>query len=262
MELTYREYLAYVEKVLKEETIRELAGQVKTLGKFRESSEGQWEPVAYPGYTVITPTLADDRENIGFYGLLSDIGEELFWKILFPGIVWAPTIAQHMTIGRLISGDVFVSRILNSREEELLFSLNKLFTKVSNRGILGNSGTLRYEVKGLSIFPQGVIAAIVSPAAEDDYRRLQIFREYLYTDQVLMNLGVERKRSFHGHITLFYIEEELSEKDKSLLADAVIDINRRFFSMPLPFNIGRAEVRKFDNFTEFYRKDQWPVLIM
>ncbi|HWQ43810.1 MAG TPA: hypothetical protein VN456_17510, partial [Desulfosporosinus sp.] len=134
-------------------------------------------------------------------------------------------------------------------------ALNQLFSRISS------STSVKYEVKGLSVFPQGVIAAIVSPVTENDYQRLQALRDYLYTDKVLKNLGVERKRSFYGHITLFYIEEKLSGKDRRMLADAVIDINKRFFSTPLPFNLTRAEVRKFNNFSEFYRRDYWPVYV-
>ncbi|MDR3599257.1 MAG: hypothetical protein P4L49_02025 [Desulfosporosinus sp.] len=256
MEMNCGDYLKQVENELRAETIRESANQVKTLGKFQESSDGLWEPVPYSGYTLVTPTFLDDCENLDFYRLLSNIREELFWNLLFPGIVWAPTIALHMTIGRLLSGDIFASHISNSREEEFLLALSQLFSQIAS------SGTLNYEVKGLSIFPQGVIAAIVSPVTEEDYRRLQVCRDYLYTDKVLKKLGVERKRSFHGHITLFYIEEELSGKDRKMLADAVIDINKSFFSHPLPFSLTRAEVRKFNDFSEFYRQDHWPVYML
>lgn len=258
MEMEYVDYLRYVEKVLEEEAIREFASQLKTFGRFKESSDGFWEPVPYSGYTLITPTFQDDLENVDLYRLLCEIREELFWNILFPGIVWAPNIALHMTIGRLISGDVFANSIMNLREEEFLLALSQLFLKMSS----SRYSSLKYEVKGLTIFPQGVIAAVVSPVTEVDYQRLQEFRDYLYTDKALKNLGVERKRSFYGHITLFYFEEKLSKKDRRILADAVIDINKRFFVTPLTFNITRAEVRKFENFLDFYRRDHWPVYVL
>jgi len=256
MEMNYVDYLKHVENVLEEATIREFASQLKTFGKFRESRDGLWEPVPYSGYTLITPTFQADPKNADFYRLLSDIREELFWNILLPGIVWAPSIALHLTIGRLISGDAFTC-IMNSREEEFLLALSQLFSQISST----RPGSLNYEVKGLSIFPQGVLAAIVSPVTEDDYKPLQAFRDCLYTDKILNNLGVERKRSFHGHITLFYIEDKLFRNERRKLADALIDINKRFFSTPLPFNLTRAEVRKFDDLSEFHRRDHWPVYV-
>ncbi|KLU66628.1 hypothetical protein DEAC_c12940 [Desulfosporosinus acididurans] len=253
MEMNYTEYLEYVEMVLAEKAIREYARQMKTLGKFKESTEGLWEPVPYSGYTLITPTYLDDEENVDSYRFLSDIREELFWNIPFPGIVWAPTIALHMTIGRLISGDVFKQRIRDSREDEFLLACHQMFSHMSS------TGSLSYEIKGLSVFPQGVIAAIVSPLNEGDYSGLQAVRDYLYDDNNLKQLGVERKRRFQGHISLFYLEEELSGKERRIMADAVSETNRRFFNAPLPFRIKQAEVRKFDNFSEFNRHDHWPV---
>jgi len=258
MEMNYVDYQKHVENVLKEESIGEFANQLKIFGKFQESNDGSWEPVPYSGYTLMTPTSQDDTENAGFYRLFNDIREKLFWKIIVPGIVWAPTIALHLTIGRLISGTDFASNIMNSREDEFLLALRQLFSQIST----SNINSLKYQVRGLSIFPQGVIAAIVSPVTEDDYQRLQAFRDDLYTDKVLKSIGVERKRSFHGHITLFYIEEKLSEKERRMLANAVTDINKSFFSTPLPFNLSRVEVRKFDNFSDFYRQDHWPVYML
>lgn len=147
------------------------------------------------------------------------------------------------------------NKIRNKREEEFLLVLSRLFPQIPNLK------PLKYEVKGLTIFPQGVIAVIVSPVTEDDYLWLQIFRHYVYTDEILKELNVERKRPFVGHITLFYIEEELSGEDRVRVADAVIDINRSFFPKPLPFNVRQAEVRKFEDFSAFYRMAYWPVHI-
>jgi len=67
---------------------------------------------------------------------------------------------------------------------------------------------------------------------------------------------------FTGISLYFYIEENLSGKDRKMLADAVTDINKRFFSKSLPFNLTRAEVRKFDDFSEFYRQNHWPVYVL
>jgi len=255
MEKNFVEYLSQVDIALKAETIKEFVSQLKTFGKFQESNDGLWDPLPYSGYTLITPTFLNDTENVNTYWQLSDIREELFWNILFPGIVPAPTIGLHLTIGRLISGDIFAKKIMNSREEEFLLAMQQLFSETSS----ASPSPLKYEVKGLSVFSEGVIAAIVSPVTEDDYLRLQSFRNSLYTDEELMNLGVERKRCFNGHITLFYIEEKLAGKERSKLTNAVLNINKQFFSTPLPFKLTRAEVRRFSDFSDFYRQDHWPV---
>ncbi|MDA8227514.1 MAG: hypothetical protein M0T74_07385 [Desulfitobacterium hafniense] len=256
MELSYSDYDKHVEHLLKEETIKEIATEVKTFGKFKKNSMGQWEPIKYEGYTLITPTFPDDQDNAGCYEVLNEAREVLLRDLGLPQIVTAPSSALHMTVARLISDNVFETRVKNSREQEFLLVLQQLFAQITS------FGPLECKVKGLSIFPQGVITALVSPVTEAVYQRLQVFRNNIYQDKLLIDLGVERKRSFHGHITLFYIEEELSRHDKGMLAQAIININKRFFLTPLMFNITRAEVRKFNNFSGFYREDSWPAHVL
>lgn len=78
----------------------------------------------------------------------------------------------------------------------------------------------------------------------------------------LIHLGVERKRAFNGHISLLYIEENLTDDDRRALADLLIAINDQFFQTPLPYNIAQAEVRKFNNFLSYYRQDDWPIYVL
>lgn len=256
MKISYADYVKQVEHLLKENTIRGIANQVKTLGKFKKSNVGVWEPIQYEGYTLITPTFLDDQDNAGCYGILNKVREDLWEDLNFPQIVHAPATAFHMTVARLISSDIYETRLKNTHEEEFLLTIQELFSRIS---LLG---PLKFEVKGLSIFPQGVIAALVSPVTEGDYQRLQAFRDSIYGDKVLTDLGVDRKRGFNGHISLFYLEEELSGNDRRILAEALIAINKRFFQTPLPFQITRAEVRKFNNFLNYYREGSWPVYVL
>jgi len=251
MEKEFKEYINFIENSLTKESIREAANLAGTLGKFSITANGRWEPVYYPGYTLITPTFGDDAENEGSYKILSDIKESIAGKSDLSKLVIAPDNALHMTVARLISGKVFEKNILGTGENEFLNAMRQLFSK------LAISGRLRFEIKGISVFPQGVIAAMISPVYEDDYNCLQYFRDYIYSDKTLKELGVERKRGFKGHITLFYIEKELSAIEKQKLSEVIIGINGRFFTEPLPFYIKRAEVRRFDNFFGFYRKENW-----
>jgi hypothetical protein len=245
--------MKHIDNMLKEETIMETADNVKTLGKFRMSDNGQWEPVHYAGYTLITPTFENDFENTGSYKKLVDIKDVLSKCLDLSKIVSAPANALHMTVARLISAEVFENSIMNLRELDFLHAFTQLFPKISI------SKPLLFEISGLSILPQDIITAMVSPVKKDDFKCLQGFRDYIYFDKALIELGVQRKRGFNGHITLFYIEQELSSKERQILANAIIDINRSFFPNPMSFNITRAEVRKFDNFLSFYREDNWPV---
>lgn len=169
-----------------------------------------------------------------------------------PKIVPAPARAFHMTVARLISGEAFARNIMGLREDDFLENLRKSLAKAPNLE------RLNFEIKGISILPQGVIAGLVSPMSEKDYQVLQNFRDLLYSDQALKTWGVERRRGFQGHITLFYIEDELSSQERMALADCLVEFNQRYFSHAVPFPISRIEIRKFDNFMKFYRLEDWP----
>lgn len=254
MELSYQDYLKQVAHVLNEETNGKVASQVNTLGKFEKSAHGQWVPVSYEGFSLITPTFTDDSENADCYREIDHIRQEIREKD-FPQFVAVPVSAFHMTVARLISGEVFAKKIRNNdgHENELLSVLIQVLSEINI------DMPLKFEIKGFSLFPDGVIAAIVSPVTADDYRYLQAFRDHIYSDQVLADLGVERRRNFCGHISLYYIEQDLSGNEKAMLTEILQNINRRFFQSPLPYRITRAEVRKFENFLKFYRNDNWPI---
>lgn len=253
LEMNYKNYIKFVEDIIGADTIRYIAGQVRALGKFQISNSGQWEPFSHAGYTIITPPFTDDIENEGFYKKLIAIREELSRHMVSPKILAAPVSALHMTVARLVSGDVLESIRQDAYEETVFSALEQVFSKIAAPGYL------QFVVKGISILPHGIVAAIVSPVTEYDYQCLQTFRNYIYDDKLLANLGIERKRVFKGHFTLFYIEGELSENDRRYIADLISYINNKFFNAPLQYTLARAEVRKFDNYLSFYRKNMWPV---
>lgn len=253
MEMSYTEYMKHIEDMLQEGATREAVNSLKPLGKFVMSDNGRWEPVHYAGYTLITPTFKNDCENAHSYRMLLDIKKRLSEHLNFYKCVEAPDHALHMTVARLISGEAFETTMMGADEGKFLNYLKELFS------MLAISGRARFEIKGISVFPQGIIAAMVSPVHEKDYICLQNFREHIYTDKSIQGFGVERKRKFRGHITLFYVEENLNSIEKQKLSDAIINVNKRFFSRALPFGINQAEVRRFNNFLSFDREEGWAV---
>ena len=253
MEMSFAEYMMYINDMLKEDAIREAVNSLKPLGKFTMSDKGLWEPVHYAGYTLITPTSINDCDNSHSYSVLLDVKKGLSEHINFSKCVEAPNNALHMTVARLISGEAFESTIKGINESKFLNYLKVLFSK------LAISGQLKFEIKGISVFTQGVIAAVVSPVHKDDYLCLQDFRDYIYTDKKIKEFGVERKRNFNGHITLFYIEKELNIEEKKKLSDAIIETNKNIITKNLHFFLSRVEVRRFNNFLSFDREEDWAV---
>jgi hypothetical protein len=111
MEMTFSDYIQYIDTILQEETIRRIAKKVNTFGKFTKSANGQWKPLHYAGYTCITPPLDVERENKS-HRLIYEVQEELLKGLILAKIVPAPANALHMTVARLISGNVFEDNIM------------------------------------------------------------------------------------------------------------------------------------------------------
>lgn len=252
MELTYMDYMKYIEDVFKEETIREMVKNIRPSGSFVMMCGNRWEAVNYAGYTLITPSGGEDTGNENAYGKLLKIKKCLSGYIDFAKCVEAPGRALHMTVARLISGKTYEASWSEDFEGRLLNRFAELF---SNCTVTVRP---RFEIRGISIFPNGIVAAMVSPVLAGDYQNLQKFRDVIYNDGPLAELGVERKRKFIGHVTLFYIEKELDAAGQLHLAEGVLSINDQFFGEPVPFVIRRAEVRRFENFLHFGRQEDWP----
>lgn len=222
-------------------------------GRFKKDNAGLWEPEDHPGYTIITPTFEDDSDNVETYTTLGAIRDILLERIVFSKCVPSPVASIHLTIADLIAGKAYKNGIMNTKEQELLQVLSSVFSQLILPGLI------RMEVRGVSLFTQGFVIALVGAVDENGYMRLTSLRDVIYRDERLKNLGVVRKFKLTGHLTLAYIEETLSEQDQNQLAETLITLNKQFFATPLPLNIARAEVRKFDNMTRFYRQREWPV---
>ena len=252
MEMGYSDYVRFMEEHLTGKEIRQSADKVKPFGKFK-MNDGHWEPDYYPGYTLIAPIGKNDVNNAATYNVLVEIIGIMAGCLDKTKALPAPSAALHMTVARLVSDEIFKDMILDKREKELLWAFDRAFKAYPS------SGPLMFEATGILILPSGVIAASISPASEEDYRRLQRFRDHIYSDERLAGYGIERKRGFKGHITLVYIEGILTPGEREALADCLIRINRKYFSKPLPFTLTKAEVRQFESFLEFYCQDDWPV---
>lgn len=253
MEWEFVDYKEHINDMLKDYKIFEALENIKTQGKFVLNNRNKWEPLDYPGYTFITPPFTDDKDNVSTYRMIQSVKIELSKQMNSCKVVEAPDNALHVTIARLISGDKYVSNIKDTKEK----NFQNYFKTLFSRYII--SGQLEFDIKGVTVFPDGIIAAVVSPVYKNDYLCLQELRNYIYSDKKLIKFGVERKRSFLGHITLFYVEKELDSMEKKKILHSILDINARRLLNSMSFTIKRVEVRKFNNYLSFDREENWPV---
>lgn len=255
MEDSFNQYNERISSMISEKAIRQISGQLTPpTRRFAKGADGDWEPIGHPGYTVITPTFVDDSENISTYARLGDVQHFLLKRLGVATNAPAPITAFHLTVADLVAGKTYTGKVQGSKQQQLLQALFFVFNR------LALDGEIRLKIFGLSLFEAGFIIAVVGATDASGYERLMLFRNAIYNDTQLRDLGVERKFKFTGHITLAYIEEDaLSEQDRDRIAKTLTVANCNLFAKPLPLEVVRAEVRKFDNMSAFYRQGGWPV---
>ncbi len=252
------DYNNRIESLLTETTLRQRAGEIKPpAGRFMRKDTGEWTPLEHPGYTIITPPFEDEEEedNVQTYETLRDVQQFILERLNPLQYAPAPEAPLHFTISDLVSGDTYKKRVDGPQEQSFLIALASCFDELNLRG------AIKMNVLGVSLFLGGFVIALVGAYDEQSYKRLMLFRNAIYEAERLKNFGVLRKFKFTGHITLAYIESELSAKDRTRLAKTLVDVKERFFDNPLPLNVVRADVRKFDDMSRFYRCEGWPVFL-
>lgn len=252
---SFNQYNERISSMISEKSIRQISGQLTPPARrFTRGAYGDWEPIDHPGYTVITPTFVDESENISTYAKLGDVQHFLLKRLGVATNAPAPVTAFHLTVADLVAGKTYTEKVQNSKEQQLLQALSFVFNQ------LALDGEIRLQIFGLSLFAAGFIIAVVGAADASGYERLMLFRNAIYNDTQLRGLGVERKFKFTGHITLAYIEKDaLSEQDRDHIANTLTVANCSLFAKPLPLEVVRAEVRKFDDMSAFYREEGWPI---
>ena len=110
---------------------------------------------------------------------------------------------------------------------------------------------------GLSIFGTalGLLGVFDNEA---DYCRILNFRSAFYSDIGLQALDIRMTRPFIGHITLAYIEADLTTQQRSALAAAVHNINRSLGDALPAFNLSLTGLRRYHYLSAFLREDDYP----
>jgi hypothetical protein len=116
---------------------------------------------------------------------------------------------------------------------------------------------LAMKMIGLSIFGTalGVLGVFENEA---DYQRILHFRSGFYSDRGLAALDVRMTRPFIGHITLAYIETDLTGEQRQQLAAAVHALNGQLKEVEPIFSISSTGLRRYEDLSAFRRKDGFP----
>jgi hypothetical protein len=75
-----------------------------------------------------------------------------------------------------------------------------------------------------------------------------------------MGLGIEQHYHFTAHITLGYFGEITADLDRVKLSNLLSELNQQWLLNFPEIVVHRAELRKFDNMTNYYRQPDFTSL--
>ena len=237
------------------ETYRSQAQHIQSSPKFQRNSEGSRQAVPFPGYTVITPPAEEESQNSAFYENLNAYQQQLQLPLHSGLIVPVPPASLHLTLADLIWNDAYYYAKENSEfEENLRSAVAQSFQKCRQL----QAAPIRWQVLGLMVMPRAIGVCLV-PKDESSYEKVLQLRRTIYQNASLSGLGIEQHYHLTAHITLGYFGDLSPNLDRDRLSEILSELNQQWLDLP-EFWIHRAELRKFDDMTHYYREPEWPVL--
>jgi hypothetical protein len=219
--------------------------------------DGQIQATPFPGYTVINPPWAEDDKNVAFYQYLERYQQQVIAQ-LDPGVFFpVPPSSFHMTIADLIWDSAYRHASESPTfEADLQQRVAQSLQKCSP-----GSKPIYWQVIGLFLRTRA-IGVCLAPREEDSYDRIAQVRQAIYQNSDLIALGIEQQYNYTAHVTLGYFGEAAVSGDRQRLSEALIALNQQAIDVDTPQEIlvHRAELRKFDDMTRYYRETGWAAI--
>lgn len=257
MDDNYQTYLNRLARMTLPESYKSQVQHIQESPKFVPVAEGGRKPVPFPGYTVITPPSEEDPENNSCYTNLQHCQEQIVQQ--FPGLmVPIPPASFHLTLADVIWASSFLDATENPEFEVLLRSqISQIFEQT--QPLVSGGNPIKFQLLGLMIMPRAIGVSLVAKD-ESGYDRIVKFRRAIYQNGDLIGLGIEQQYGFTAHVTLGYFGDIPPNLDRDRLCNTLADMNLQWLDNPQELWIKRAELRKFDDMTRYYRQPDWPAL--
>jgi hypothetical protein len=250
------QFQAYVNRVVgstKPDCYRQQLPLIHPSPKFQKEPSGEFQPVAFPGYSIIAPPAEDDPVNAGYYRALADCFQRLQASLPIGLLLPLPSESLHITLTDLIWNTDFVAAVQNPNfDEKLRSELSSIFANLT-----AGLGPIRLQTVGLMVMPRAIGMTLI-PATEAAYNRILELRRSIYQHPSLLGLGIQQQYHFTAHITLGYFGDIPADLARDELADTLATINRQSLEMLPEFVIERAELRRFENMMAYHREPDWP----
>lgn len=255
--ITDLNYIDYHYKQWKELTYEQQvykANNVKVANNF-SFNNNEWNALPYYGFgmismlnqheknTVLSQALVDTQEKL-MHLLEEKINLEIHEKIYL-----LPENSFHQTIANALSNAKYDLQItekgITETYPEKINSLLKFYKSVIEQK------TLKMKMIGIGIFGNaiGVLGVFDDPF---DYNRILQFRNHFYNSEITIGLGIQKTRPFIGHITLAYIEADLSLIEKKALVEVTTTLNEQWQNVKHSFYIDHTQLTTFTNLASFH----------
>jgi hypothetical protein len=216
-------------------------------------------PMPFPGYTVLNPPWAEDDQNASFYQHLAQYQQQMIDR-LDPGIVIpVPPASFHMTLADLIWDSAYRHAAESPTfEADLQTQVAQSLQKCQS---VQPEPPIHWQVLGLFLRTRAIGVCLV-PREESSYERVLQIRRAIYQNPGLIALGIEQQYNYTAHVTLGYFGEAVANADRQRLSNALVDLTQHWLSTESAqeISIHRAELRKFDDMTRYYREPDWAAL--
>ena len=222
-----------------------------------QSAEGQIQATPFPGYTILTPPGEEDEQNTPFYQYLKHYQQQITEQ-LDPGVFFpVPSSSFHMTLADLIWDSAYRHA---SESPTFEADLQQRVAQSLQKCKQGEK-PIHWQVIGLFLRTRA-IGVCLAPSDEESYERVLQVRQAIYQNPDLIALGIEQQYNFTAHVTLGYFGEAAATADRLQISQTLTSLSQQTLDLDAPQEIWvhRAELRKFDDMTRYYREPDWAAL--
>jgi len=235
--------------------------QVKNIQespKFR-LTDGTRQPVAFPGYSAITPPGAEDPGNSAVFKDLAVCQQRLIEKLEADLLVLVDPASFHFTLADLIWDSAYrMATDANPDFERKLIEQIEDSFKIYQDSIVDTT-PIRWQIMGLTVRPRAIEVSLV-PKDESSYDRIIALRRAIYQNSGLISLGIEQQYYFTAHTTLAYFANVQQEIDRVRLSDTLQEYNMHWLDHPQEIILAQGQLRKFTDMYTYERQPSFPIV--
>ncbi|PSB31927.1 DUF1868 domain-containing protein [Stenomitos frigidus] len=256
MDENYQTYLNRAVRLTLPETYRSQVQHIQESPKFQLEAANKRQPAPFPGYTIVTPPGSEDAKNATLHEALTQYQQQLLQTLGASLLVPVPPESLHLTLADLIWDNAYRDASQENPEFEVQLQ-DQIATIFRQSQAMAEGRPLQFQALGLMIMPRA-IAVCLAPTDEQSYDRVLKLRRAVFQNSDLIGLGIEQQYYFTPHITLGYFGTIPAPEVLVELGDSFMQLNQQWLDLEAKeFWVNRAELRKFDDMTHYYRKPDW-----